>query len=279
MKIVVGTTDNADRSREVAERDARFGGVGRLFGVTGLQTLGRAHVCVVGIGGVGSWAVEALARSGIGRLTLIDVDEVCLSNVNRQLHAVDGGFGTPKVTAMAGRIASINPECVVNPIQAFFATSNASEILDSDFHFVLDAIDSPSKKCLLIALCREKQIPVITVGGAAGRRDPTRIRVVDLAFSQGDRLLHEIRKKLRVKHGFPRERQPFDVECVYSEEPPVFPAIDGSVCSQRDPGADLRIDCNSGFGTACFVTGTFGLVAAARIVERIASGPTLAEAL
>ncbi len=279
MKTLVGTQNHADRSREIAEREARFGGVGRLFGVPGLETLGRAHVCVVGIGGVGSWAVEALARSGIGRLTLVDLDEVCLSNVNRQLHAVDGGFGTPKVTAMAQRIASINPECVVNPIQAFFASSNASSILDANFDFVLDAIDSPSKKCLLIALCREKQIPVITVGGAAGRRDPTQIRVVDLAFSQGDRLLHEIRKKLRVKHGFPRERQPFDVECVYSVEPPVFPGSDGSVCSQRDPGADLRIDCNSGFGTACFVTGTFGLVAAARIVERIAGGPTLTKAL
>lgn len=263
--------DQAEFAVARARAGARFGGIGRLFGGDGLRALSRAHVCVVGIGGVGSWAVESLVRSGIGQLTLVDLDDVCISNVNRQSHAVEGEFGKPKVEVIARRVQTINPKCDVQPIRAFFATSNAAEILSKGFDYVLDAIDSPSKKCLLIAMCRERRIPVMTVGGAAGRRDPTCVRVIDLAFSKGDRLLHEIRKKLRVKHGFPRNNQPFDVDCVYSTETPVYPTKDGSICAQREPDADLRIDCNSGYGTASFVTGSFAFVAVSQIVKKIAS--------
>jgi tRNA threonylcarbamoyladenosine dehydratase len=251
--------------------EARFSGIQRLFGSKGQERLRQAHVCVIGLGGVGSWAVEALARSGIGALTLVDLDDVCVSNVNRQLHALDGELGKPKVEVLARRVQAINPSCAVHPVQAFFLKSNAHDILQVPFDYVLDAIDSPARKCLLIALCRERAIPVITTGASAGRRDPTAVEVVDLAFSTHDRLLQEVRKKLRTRHGFPRGDRPFGVECVVSREPVVYPSKDGSVCTAAPTeAADLRLDCESGFGTAAFVTGTFGLVAASRIVRSIA---------
>src|ERR1039457_352903 len=161
----------------------RFGGIGRLYGKEGLDRIRRAHVCVVGLGGVGSWAVEALARSGIGALTLVDLDDVCISNVNRQLHALDGDLGKPKVEVMARRVRAINPDCVVHPMQAFFLKSNAQEILQARNYYLLDAFDSPSRKCVLIARCRERAIPVITRGPAAGRRVPPVVEVVHLTFS------------------------------------------------------------------------------------------------
>jgi tRNA threonylcarbamoyladenosine dehydratase len=252
----------------------RFGGVGRLFGSRGLDCLRQAHVCVVGLGGVGSWAVEALARSGIGQLTLIDMDDVCLSNVNRQLHALDGQLGKPKVEVMANRVHAINPDCVVHPLHSFFLKSNAAEILATPFHAVLDAIDSPSLKCFLIASCKQKDIPVITVGSAGGRQDPTAIGVTDLAFSSDDRLLQQVRKKLRRDYDFPRGDRAFGVQCVVSREFPVFPTTAGCVTPDRSQVADLRLDCSSGFGTASFVTGTFGLVAASRVVQLIVNSTT-----
>ena len=250
---------------------SRFGGLARLYGSTGLERLRRAHVCVVGLGGVGSWAVEALARSGIGQFTLIDLDDVCISNVNRQLHALDGELGKPKVEVMARRAAAINPLCTIHPLHSFFLKSNADQILQTRFDAVLDAIDSPSLKCLLISSCRQRGIPVTVVGGAGGRQDPTAVEVIDLAFSSGDRLLQQVRRKLRRDYGFPRGDREFGIECVVSRELPVFPTEQGCVTSSRAEAADLRLDCASGFGTASFVTGTFGLVAASRIVKQLAT--------
>jgi tRNA threonylcarbamoyladenosine dehydratase len=250
--------------------NARFGSLGRLFGAGALRRLRQAHVGVIGLGGVGSWAVEALARSGIGELTLVDLDDICISNTNRQLHALDGTWGQPKVEVLATRVKAINPDCHVHAIRALLTHSNAQEILAVKFDYVLDAIDSPSKKCLMIARCRERSIPVITTGASAGRQDPLAIQVKDLAVSSHDRLLQEVRKKLRVRYGFPRKGQAFGVLCVCSTEPPVFPHQDGSVALQCQPGTDNRMDCQAGFGTASFVTGTFGLVAAAQIVRTLA---------
>jgi tRNA A37 threonylcarbamoyladenosine dehydratase len=258
--------------------EARFGGIARLFSQKGAEQLRKAHVCVMGLGGVGSWAVEALARSGIGALTLIDLDDVCIGNVNRQLHALDGELGKPKVEVMARRVNAIHPNCQAHPVHTFFLKSNAADLLETRFDFVLDAIDSPARKCLLIALCRERSIPVITTGASAGRRDPTAVEVTDLAFSSHDRLLQEVRKKLRVRHGFPRGDQLFGVECVVSREPIVVPEMPGDCATAEEEEPDLRLDCNTGLGSASFVTGTFGLVAAARIVQRIAGGETTAEA-
>ncbi len=247
---------------------ARFGAIARLFGDEGLETLRQAHVCVIGLGGVGSWGVEALARSGVGQLTLVDLDDVCISNVNRQLHALEGELGKPKVEVMARRVRAISPECEVHPLHMFFLKSNATEILSTPFDAVLDAIDSPARKCLLIALCREKGIPIVATGASAGRRDPTQIKVADLAFSTHDRLLQEVRKKLRARHGFPRGSQPFGVECVMSKETVSCPKT-----TSAQP--DLRLDCDTGLGTASFVTGAFGLIAAARIVEKVLGVPDL----
>jgi tRNA A37 threonylcarbamoyladenosine dehydratase len=256
----------------MTQHEARFGGIGRLFGTAGAQRLRDAHVCVVGIGGVGSWAVEALARSGIGTLTLIDLDDVCIGNVNRQLHALTGTFGKPKVEVMAERVRLINPDCIVHARQEFFLQSNAETLLATRFDCVFDAIDRVSMKALLIALCCQKGIPVVTVGGAGGRTDPAAIQVADLAFSSNDRLLKHVRKELRSKHGFTQADKSFGVDCVFSREPVVYAQSDGSVACERGDSTDFRIDCSTGFGTASFVTGAFGLVAASRIVRKIAAG-------
>jgi tRNA A37 threonylcarbamoyladenosine dehydratase len=249
--------------------EARFGGIARLYSAIGLEWLRRAHVCVIGLGGVGSWAVEALARSGVGELTLVDMDDVCIRNVNRQLHALDGELGKPKVEVLTRRVLAINPECRVHPHQAFFLKSNAEALLAARFDAVLDAIDSPSLKALLIARCRERGFPIVTTGGAGGRRDPAAIEVADLARTSHDRLLMFVRRILRQEYGFPRGGKAFGVECVVSREQVLYPKQDGSVCAERAAEPDLRLDCDTGYGTACFVTGAFGFVAASRVVHAI----------
>lgn len=250
----------------------RFGGIARLFGRAGLERLRRAHVCVVGIGGVGSWAVEALARSGIGTLTLVDLDDICVTNVNRQIHALDATVGRSKVEVMAERARAIHPGAQVNPVHAFFNEASAARILEPRYDYVLDAIDNPAKKALLISACRERCLPVFVVGGAGGRADPLGLRIDDLARSTHDRLLVSVRSALRKDYGFPSgERRKFGVECVFSPEPVLFPQSDGTVCNVREEGSTLRLDCENGYGTASFVTGTFGLAAAGHIVRRIAS--------
>jgi tRNA threonylcarbamoyladenosine dehydratase len=257
------------------DSDMRFGGIRRLYGSEGAERLRRAHVCIVGLGGVGSWAVEGLARSAIGALTLIDMDEVCISNVNRQIHAINGVIGRPKAEVMADRVRAIHPGCQVRAIPEFFGPANAGELLQAGYDFVFDAIDNLANKCLLIALCRQSQIPVIASGGAGGRRDPSAIRLDDLAFTTNDRLLAAVRRTLRKEHAFPQNpRERFDVPCVYSPEPMVYPHSDGSICPQPEPGLDLRRDCESGYGTASFVTGSFGFLAAGYMAEAIVGEKT-----
>jgi len=250
--------------------EARFGGILRLFGTDGQKRLRHAHVCIIGIGGVGSWAVEALARSGIGTLTLVDLDDVCISNVNRQLHAITGEFGKPKVEVMAARAQLINPDGVIHVRQMLFTATTAEQLLAPKYDCVLDAIDTKGLKALLIARCCERKLPVVTVGGAGGRRDPTAIRVADLTRASHDGLLSNVRSILRTEYGFSRDlKQSFGVPCVYSPEAQMFPTRDGNICAQREPDARLRLDCRSGYGTATFVTGVFGFAAAARVVQTI----------
>lgn len=256
----------------MSDYDQRFGGLARLYGVGGAEALRRAHVCVVGVGGVGSWSVEALARSGIGKLTLIDLDDVCVTNTNRQIHALDGEIGRPKVEVMADRVRRINPECEIRAEVDFFTPSSAEALIRAGaFDVVLDAIDQVPNKCLLLARCRDLQIPAVTVGGAGGRRDPARVAVDDLTRTQHDGLLRSVRRTLRADHGFPGGNARWGIPCVYSTEQVVFPGADGQVCDSPEPGVSLRLDCASGFGTASFVTGTFGLVAASIVVNRIAA--------
>lgn len=241
----------------------RFGGIDRLYPQQSVEVLQRAHVAVVGVGGVGSWSVEALARSGIGSLTLIDWDDICITNVNRQLHALDGTIGKAKVEILAERVRLINPDCECRAVRAFYSEDNADELLTDDLDCVVDAIDGVSAKCHLIANCRRRGIRIVTVGGAGGRVDPTRIEVVDLSKAYKDPLLAYVRKKLRREYGFPRDlSKRFRVDCVFSPEEIRYPAA----CKA---GENMRLDCASGYGAATFVTGAFGFAAAARAVERI----------
>lgn len=256
---------------EHADYLRRFGGVGRLFGSHGLSRLEVAHVAVVGVGGVGSWSVEALARSGVGALTLIDLDDVCVTNVNRQLPALDGQIGRTKVEVLAERVHAINPRCHVEAICEFFTGATAGGLLDREFDFVIDSIDKVANKCLLIASCRERALPILTVGGAGGKRDGTQVRVSDLALAGRDSLLKAVRRKLRSDHGFTFEPSAAcGIPCVYSPELPMFPWSDGRTCPTPEPGSDLTLDCASGFGTAVFATGAFGLAAAGEVVRRLA---------
>ena len=255
----------------------RFGGIARLYGKAALDRFLGARVAVIGIGGVGSWAVESLARSGIGHLTLVDLDEICLTNVNRQLHAMNGQIGRQKTDAMADRAKAIHPHGSVDILPTFFTEKNAADILGLGFDAVLDAIDSVKHKALLVAECHRRNIPVVTCGGAGGRRDPTRIRVTDLAYSGKDALLHQLRRTLRTDHGFAKvpinqKPLPLGIDAVFSDEPPYFPQPDGSVSCERPEDANLRLNCESGYGTATHVTATFGLVAAGRVLERISAG-------
>lgn len=257
----------------MSDFEDRFGGIARLYGRAGLEKLRAAHVCVVGIGGVGTWAAEALARSGVGALTLVDLDEVCVTNINRQLHALSGTVGRAKVEVMAERIRAINPECRVTEESQFFNQETSGALLGRDYQAVLDAIDSVTNKVLLLAGCRQKNIPVIACGGAGGRRDGTLVRVADLATVTHDRLLAGVRKKLRKEFQFPADGSPLGIECVFSAETPVFPQPDGSVCAGRIVAPDgTRLNCNGGLGSATFVTGAFGFAAAGVVVRRIVEG-------
>src|SRR3954469_23160311 len=249
----------------------RFGGLARLYGAAGLERLRQARVCVIGVGGVVSWVVEALARSGIGAIDLIDLDDVCVTNVNRQLPALDGAIGQPKVEVLADRMKAISPECHVTAIPQFFTASTAESLLLPRYDFVVDAIDKLTNKCLLISGCHQRSIPVLTVGAAGGKRDGTAVRVSDLADSEQDELLRQVRRKLRRDHGFPiGVKTHFGIRCVYSPEKPVFPWSNGAACATPEPGSPLTLDCATGFGTASFVTGAFGFAAAAEVVRSIA---------
>lgn len=228
-------------------------------------------MCVVGLGGVGSWAVEAFARSGVGRLTLIDADEVCVSNTNRQLHALEGQFGRGKAEVLAERCRAINPVVEVKTIPSFLTPSNLSELLDQGYDLVLDACDSFRSKVELIAWCRRRKLPVVVVGSAGGRTDPTQIRLRDLSRTEHDALLALIRKKLRTEFNFPKNKDRyFGVTAVYSLENVQYPQADGSVCGTRPslgPDAALKLDCGAGLGAATHVTGAFAFAAVARAMQ------------
>ncbi|EKO3462980.1 tRNA cyclic N6-threonylcarbamoyladenosine(37) synthase TcdA [Vibrio fluvialis] len=249
----------------------RFGGTRRLYGHSEVDILRAVHVCVIGIGGVGSWAVEALARTGIGELTLIDMDDVCVTNINRQIHALSGNVGKSKIEVMAERVKLINPECKVNLIDDFITPDNQHEYLSKEFDYVLDAIDSVKAKASLLAYCRSNKIKVITTGGAGGQTDPTQIMVADLTKTIQDPLAKKIKDRLRRFHNFPTNpARKFGIDCVFSTEQLKYPQADGSVCAVKSTAeGPKRMDCASGFGAATVVTATFGFVAVSRIVEKL----------
>jgi len=251
--------------------EERFRGIDRLYGVGSVARLAQAHVCVIGIGGVGSWAVEALARSGVGRLTIIDADEVCTSNTNRQLHALDGEFGRAKVAVMAERARAINPRIVVDAIEEFVTPTSLERLLDRGYDSVVDCCDAFRVKVELIAWCRRRKLPLVTCGSAGGRTDPTLITVRDLAKTEHDALLALVRKKLREEFRFPRgPKRYFGVQAVYSRENVRYPQADGSVCGTRpEQGESLKLDCGGGLGAATHVTAAFAFAAVSRVMERL----------
>jgi tRNA A37 threonylcarbamoyladenosine dehydratase len=242
----------------------RFAGVTRLYGGAAIERFRAAHAVVVGLGGVGSWAAEALARSGVGRLTLVDLDHIAESNTNRQIHALGDAYGKAKVDAMAERIAAINPSCRVRAIDEFATPDNAAALV-AGAEVVVDCIDQVVAKAALIAAARAAGVQTITCGAAGGRLDPTRIRCDDLARLSGDPLLAKVRHKLRRDHGFPRDagkRPPkFGVLGVYSDEPLQRPMPVCDADGRPVPGAALAC---AGYGSGVVVTATMGFVAAAQ---------------
>ena len=249
----------------------RFGGIDRLYGKGALARLAASHVTVVGIGGVGSWAVEALARSGVGKLTLIDADDLCVSNTNRQLPALEGQYGRAKVEAMGERCRAINPRIELELKAQFLTPSNLDALLGTPVSLVLDACDSFRSKVEMIAYCRRRKQPIITVGSAGGRSDVTQIRVRDLSRTEHDAMLSLIRKKLRSEFNFPKNHDRyFGVPAVYSLENVRYPQADGSVCGLRPQlGKDeaLKLDCGAGLGAATHVTGAFAFAAVGKAME------------
>ncbi|QYZ64874.1 MAG: sulfur acceptor protein CsdL [Gammaproteobacteria bacterium (ex Lamellibrachia satsuma)] len=255
------------------DHSRRFGGIGRLYGQLVLENYSAAHVCVIGIGGVGSWAVEALARSGIGAITLVDLDHIAESNINRQLHALDTTLGMAKVEAMAERVSEINPDCRVSIIESYIEADNLELITDGDFDYVIDCIDSFRVKAALIVACRRQRVGLITIGGAGGQTDPTRICLADLSRTRQDPLLAKTRKLLRREYGYPaaESKRRFHVPSVYSTENLTYPDETGGVCDTKPGRGEGSLNCG-GYGSAMTVTATFGLVAVSHVLKVLAAG-------
>ncbi|MFM2486246.1 tRNA cyclic N6-threonylcarbamoyladenosine(37) synthase TcdA [Celerinatantimonas yamalensis] len=249
----------------------RFGGIARLYGTKALDKFANSHICVIGIGGVGSWAAEALARSGIGQITLIDLDDICVTNTNRQSHTLASTIGQAKTEVIKARIMDINPEANCHIIDDFITADNLSEYIDARFDYVIDAIDSVKAKTALIAYCKRQKIKIISVGGAGGQIDPTQIQVADLAKTIQDPLASKVRSELRRSYNFSKNpKRKFGVECVFSSEQLIYPDGNGEVCAAKQTDGSMRMDCSGGFGAATHVTASFGLIAAGQVLKKLA---------
>jgi tRNA threonylcarbamoyladenosine dehydratase len=259
----------------------RFDRIGRLVGDPAMKRLRDAHVMIIGLGGVGSWAAEMLARSGVGTLTLVDFDEVCVTNFNRQLHAVQGSVGTQKAIAVAERLAKINPSAQFIPVLRFFNNDSRDEIFACPQagkapDFVIDAIDSVTPKCMLLAHCHANEIPVVSSTGSSGKLDPTLIEIRDLSKTEFDPLARSVRRILREQYGFPAKGK-FNIPAVWSPEPPIMPVelkYDNGkgfkcVCPQGDNTFFQCDNRNIIMGSAGFVTSSFGMAAASYVVRTL----------
>lgn len=252
----------------------RFTGVSRLYGDAGLAKLKNAHMVVIGIGGVGSWAAEALARNAVGQITLIDLDNIAESNVNRQIHALEGSFGKAKVTAMHERLLQINPACKVIEIEDFITTDNIDSLLGFACDVVIDCTDDTKAKIALANYCRLKKLAFIMSGSAGGRLDVTRIQVTDLAMVTGDRLLAKVRNQLRRDYGFPKAQVEtskqskksarFDIQCIFSDEPVIKPI---AACD-TEANSITGINC-AGYGSSVSMTASFGFIAAQLAINQL----------
>ena len=251
--------------------ERRFGGVSRLYGKQSLTQFSNAHIIVIGIGGVGSWVVEALARNAIGKLTLIDMDVVAESNINRQLPALGSTIGRNKIDVMAERIKDINPACEVCLIDDFITQDNISELISTDANYVIDCIDSSRVKAAMIAWCKRQKVKIITLGGAGGQIDLSSIKIADLSRTEHDPLLSKTRKLLRQNYGFSRNpKRRFSIPCVFSSEHLCYSTLDGNVSqnkSESNTGNDLS--CAGGLGSSVMVTASFGFMAVAYVLKKL----------
>jgi tRNA A37 threonylcarbamoyladenosine dehydratase len=251
--------------------ERRFGGIRRLYGDAALRRFRAARVAVIGLGGVGSWAAEALARSAIGGITLIDLDMVAESNVNRQIHALDGLFGKAKTEAMAERIHAIDPTCRVETVEDFVTPENVAVLAGRNFDYLVDAIDQVRAKAAIAAWCAQNGRPLAVAGGAGGQTDPARIAVADLSRTVQDPLLAKVRALLRKEHGFTRDsRKEFGIPAVFSTEPVRHP-VGGSARAPQPVAAGLHC---AGYGSSVCVTASFGLFAASLALNHIAQAET-----
>lgn len=252
----------------MSDYENRFGGITRLYGLQAFNILRNAHFCVIGIGGVGSWAAESLARTGIGEITLIDHDDIAASNINRQIHSLSDTIDQSKVETMAKRIKQINPDCKVNIIDDFITETNCQKHLQHEYDYVIDAIDSIQFKCAIIYYCIRNKIPVITTGGAGGLTDPMQIKFTDLAKTWNDPLAAKVRSQLRSQYGYTKNpKRSFGVKCVYSTQQQQYPKDDGGVGYEKPDIKGVRLDCAMGFGSATSVTASFGFVAVTKAIE------------
>ncbi len=247
----------------------RFGGVARIYGEAALAALARAHFVVVGLGGVGSWTAEALARTGVGELTLIEMDGVCVTNTNRQLHTLDATIGQSKNTVLSQRLRAINPELILHSHESFLTKDNLTTLIDQRHQVVIDAIDAAHIKARLAAYCSAIKVRLVTVGSSGGKTDLRQIRVGDLGNTAYDPLLGKVRTLLYRHHNFARDtRRKFRIDAVYSTEQMTFAQPDGSVCQQKQGGEGIKLDCAGGLGSLVMVTGTFGFLAASKAIDR-----------
>jgi len=244
------------------DTERRFGGLARLYGVSGAQQIRAAHVAVIGVGGVGSWAAEALARSGVGRLTLIDLDHVTESNINRQIHALESTLGQAKVLAMRDRIAQINPDCEVRCVEEFVEPGNWPDLLPAGVDAVIDACDQVRAKTAMAAWALKNKTLFISVGAAGGKRLAHKVDIEDLSNTTHDPLLAQLRYRLRKDHGAAREGRKIGIACVFSREAVSLP--DAS-CAVESDGS---LNC-SGYGSLVSVTATFGQCAAGWVMNQI----------
>ncbi len=280
---VLSHSKNLSIAPQVGDDMRRFAGVDRLYGAGALARATVAHVVVVGIGGVGSWAAEALARSGVGQITLIDLDHIAASNINRQIHALEATLGAAKVEAMAARIRQINPACQVHCIEEFVDEANVAALIPA-CDAVIDAIDNVRAKAALIAHCRQQKITIVTTGGAGGRLDPTQIQAIDLSRTTQDALASKVRARLRKEYGFTRDpKKKFGVVCVFSPEQIKRPTIECEITDVEGAMSVVAEDLDvldgsaglscAGYGSSVAVTAGFGFAAAARVLAGILLAP------
>lgn len=249
---------------------SRFAGIQRLYGTENARHIENSHVCVIGIGGVGSWVAEALTRSGVGKITLIDNDDIAESNMNRQIHTLSNTLGQQKVSAMSERLFQINPELKCHIIDDFITVKTYEQYLSMGYDYVVDAIDSIKFKSLMINHCKRNKIPIIMIGGAGGLTDPSQISVADLTKTYNDALAAKVRSQLRQSFGFAKNgKRRFGVECVFSSQQQMYPKPDGTVSHEKPGIHGVSLDCRFGYGASACVTATFGFVAAARVIDKI----------